>query len=272
VALHGARFEAALDGTPFPAARPVLVRAGARLRIGRALEGCFGYLAVAGGVDVPPVLGSRGTYLPGGFGGLGGKALSAGATLPVVPGAEALGAARFARVTRAGDAVEIGRAGRSIRWLTPSLTLPATDPAVVRAVEGVHGALFAETARAAFFADRWRVAPDSNRMGYRLLGSKLELVSPTEIVSQATCLGTVQVPANGQPIVLMVDHQTTGGYPKIAEVIAADVPLVAQVPPGAAVRFVRATLEEADAAREAAAIRIDKLVERILWEFGDEDD
>jgi antagonist of KipI len=80
------------------------------------------------------------------------------------------------------------------------------------------------------------------------------------------------VPANGQPIVLMVDHQTTGGYPKIAEVIAADVPLVAQVPPGAAVRFVRATLEEADVAREASAVRLEKLVERILWEYGDEDD
>jgi allophanate hydrolase subunit 2 len=137
------------------------------------------------------------------------------------------------------------RAARSVRWLAPALTVSTTDPALARAVDGVHAALFTDAARTAFFGERWRVAPDSNRMGYRLLGPKLELVAPTEILSQATCLGTVQVPANGQPIVLMADHQTTGGYPKIAEVIAADAPAVAQVPPGGAVRFVAVRFDEA---------------------------
>jgi len=272
VALHGARFEAALDGAPFPAARPVLVQAGARLRIGRAREGCFAYLAVAGGIAVPRVLGSRGTKHTGGFGGLGGGLVATGAILPVIPDADAVATSRFARVAARGGAVAVGRAARSVRWLAPAPTLPSTDPAVVRAVDGVHAALFGDAARTAFFGERWRVAADSNRMGYRLLGPKLELVRPTEIVSQATCLGTVQVPANGQPIVLMADHQTTGGYPKIAELIAADVPLVAQVPPGATARFVRVALEGADAAREAFGASVGRLVERILWEFGDEDD
>jgi antagonist of KipI len=271
VALHGARFEAALDGAPFPLSRPVLVQTGARLRIGRALAGCFAYLAVAGGIDVPRVLGSRGTYLPGAFGGLRGASVTTGAILPSVRAADALAASRFACLEARHGTVPVGRAGRSVRWLAPASTLPATDPAVVRAVDGVHATLFPDATRAAFFGERWRVAPDSNRMGYRLLGLRLELLRPTEIVSQATCLGTVQVPSSGQPIVLMADHQTTGGYPKIAEVIAADVPLVAQAPPGATVRFVRVTLEEADAAREAAGRDVDRLVDRILWEFGDED-
>jgi biotin-dependent carboxylase-like uncharacterized protein len=273
VALHGARFEAALDGAAFPASRPVLVRAGARLRIGRAIEGCFGYLAVAGGIEVPLVLGSRCTYLPGGFGGLDGRLIATGATLPVAANADTVSASRFARITTQGNTVVVGAgAGQSVRWHAPALTLPSTDPPVAHAVEGAHAELFAEAARAAFFGERWRVAADSNRMGFRLLGPKLDLVRATEIVSQATCLGTVQVPANGQPIVLMADHQTTGGYPKIAEVIAADVPALAQLPPGGSVRFLKATLEDADSARESFEIRVAKLVERILWEFSDEDD
>jgi antagonist of KipI len=273
VALAGARFDAWIDGAPLPNARPVLVRAGARLRFGRATRGCFVYLAVAGGFDTAVVLGSRSTYLPGGFGGLDGRVLSSGAVLPLAPNVAALSAARFERATRKQPAVELANgAARSVRWLAPSLTVLATEPAVARALEGVHAALFTDAARAAFYGEPWRVAPDSNRMGYRLLGPNLALVRPTEIVSQATCLGTVQVPANGQPIVLMTDHQTTGGYPKIAEVIAADTPALAQVPPGGAVRFIATKLDESDAARESLARRVSELVERILWEFGNEDD
>jgi antagonist of KipI len=273
VALAGARFEAWVDGASLPGSRPVLVRAGARLRVARAVGGCFGYLAVAGGFDVPIVLGSRSTYLPGRFGGLDGRLLSSGAALPLGADVEALSALRFERATRRQRAVELaGGAALSVRWLAPSLTRPETEPVVVRAVEGVHAPLFTDDARAAFYGERWRVATDSNRMGYRLLGPKLAVVAPTEIVSQATCLGTVQVPANGQPIALMADHQTTGGYPKIAELIGADAPALAQVPPGGSVRFVPAKLDEADAAREAFARRLGELVERILWEFGNEDD
>lgn len=273
VALAGAQFEAWIDGAPLPGSRPVLVRAGARLRFGRATAGCFGYVAVAGGFDAAIVLGSRSTYLPGEFGGLDGRRLSSGTVLPLGADVEALSARRFERGTRRQRAVDLARgAGRTVRWLAPSLTMPATEPVVARAVEGLHAALFTDAARAAFYAEPWRIAPDSNRMGYRLVGPVLELVAPTEIVSQATCLGTVQVPASGQPIVLMADHQTTGGYPKIAEVIVADVPALAQVPPGRSVRFAPVKLDDADAARESIARRVSELVERILWEFGDEDD
>jgi biotin-dependent carboxylase-like uncharacterized protein len=273
VALAGARFDAWVDRASFPGARPALVRAGARLRIGRATAGAFGYLAVAGGFDVAAVLGSRSTYLPGHFGGLDGRLVASGAALPLADGAEGLGQARFARAIRNQREVALaGGAARSVGWFAPTLTVPMTVPVIARAIEGVHATLFTDAARATFYAVRWRVAPDSNRMGYRLLGPKLELVAPTEIVSQATCLGTVQVPASGQPIVLMADHQTTGGYPKIAEVIGADAPGVAQVPPGGTVRFVPAKLDEADAAREALERRVAELIERILWEFGDADD
>jgi antagonist of KipI len=271
VALHGARFAAAVDGALLPQSRPVLVRRGARLRIARADAGCFGYLAVAGGIDVPPVLHSRSTHLAGGFGGWRGRLLQRDAVVPLVPDAAALGTARFARATRRRRSIAVGRC-ETVGWFAPAVTLPEHDAPVVRAVEGVHAGLFDEAARAAFFAERWRIAPDSNRMGFRLLGPKLGLAAPTEILSQATCLGTVQVPPGGQPIVLMADHQTTGGYPKIAEAIAADAPMLAQLAPGASLRFAAATLAEADAAREALCARVDTLVQRILWEFGDEGD
>jgi antagonist of KipI len=271
VALHGARFAADVDGAPLPQWRPVRVRAGTRVRIGRVEAGCFGYLAVAGGIDVQPVLGSRSTYLAGAFGGWRGRLLERDAVLPLAPEAADLAAVRFGRATRRRRAIAVGRC-ETVGWFAPAATLPEHDAPVIRALEGLHAGLFADAARAAFYAERWRVAPDSNRMGFRLLGPRLELAARAEILSQATCLGTVQVPPSGQPIVLMADHQTTGGYPKIAEAIAADAPTLAQLAPGASLRFAAATLAEADAAREALGARVDTLVERILWEFGDEGD
>ncbi|MCX7892852.1 MAG: biotin-dependent carboxyltransferase family protein [Burkholderiales bacterium] len=272
VALHGARFEPLLDGAPMPVARPVLVRAGARLAVGRAVEGAFGYLAVAGGIEVAPVLGSRSTYLPGAFGGLGGRALQAGAVLPLAPDVAEVSAWRFERLARGGRTTAVaGTTATSVRWSAPMLTLPATDPLVIRVVDGVHAELFDEPSRAAFLRERWRVAADSNRMGYRLAGPKLAAAVSRDIQSQGVCLGTVQVPAGGQPIVLMADRQTTGGYPRIAEAISADAPRLAQAAPGTAtVRFERATLEAADAARGELARRVSELVERLRWEFGDE--
>jgi antagonist of KipI len=271
VALYGARFAARLDGKPLPMARPVLVRAGARLRIGRAEDGFFGYLAIAGGFDVPPVLGSRSTYVPGGFGGWQGKAVARDASLPLVAGVADLSVRRFERVSRRGTA--LGARGQSVTWFAPNVMATIGDPPVVRAIPGLHHELFKPAARVAFFSERWRVGLDSNRMGLRLSGqSPLPLVQATEILSQPTCRGTVQVPASGQPIVLAADHQSTGGYPKIAEVIAADAPRLAHVPPGQELRFAPVTLEEADAARAILAERIDVLIERILWEFGDDVD
>jgi len=271
VALHGARFAAEVDGVPFPQSRPVLVRAGARLRIGRVTAGCFGYLAVAGGLQVDPVLGSRSTYLAGRFGGWRGRVLERGAEVPFAADMETLAAERFGRIGARHRAIPLGPC-KTVRWLAPGVTLPEHGESVIRTLAGLHAVLFDETARDLLHGARWRIAPDSNRMGFRLLGPRLALARPVEIVSQPVCLGTVQVPPAGQPIVLMADHQTTGGYPRIAEVIAADMPRLAQLGPGATLRFAEATLAEADAARETLGTRVDQLVERILWEFGDEGD
>lgn len=289
IALHGARFEPVLDGLPMPSSRPVLVPAGARLKVGPARKGAFGYLAVAGGIDVAPVLGSRSTHLAAGFGGWQGRAVPAGAKLPLARDAAARARARFARLvshangardaSRRGTSREEGaasgtaRQAASVAWFAPALTLSAADPVPLRFIAGAHMALFDEASRSAFTGAPWRVAAESSRMGYRLSGPKLALAATREIASQAVCFGTVQVPAGGQPIVLMADRQTTGGYPRFAEVIAADLPRLAQCAPGSAsVRFEPVTLEEADRAREELARRVAAIIVSLRGEYGNEVD
>ncbi len=264
IALCGARFDASLNGSRLPLDRPVLVPAGARLSVGRARLGCRGYLAIAGGIAVDQVLGSRSTYLPAGFGGLGGRALLAADTIPLAGDAVSLARERFEAL---GQAVAAGSGMLSVRWFAPPLTVLNAGTLEFAALPGRHYEQFTAQSQAAFFESAWRVSPDSNRMGFRLTGPKLETSGKLEIISEPTCLGTVQVPANGAPIVLMADHQTTGGYPKIAELASVDIPAFAQLAPGAELRFTRCTLEEARERRTAARSVLAAVMRSIATEY-----
>ncbi len=264
IALCGAEFGATLDGRELPRDRPVLVRARSRLVCGRAVRGSRAYLGIAGGIALEPVLGSRSTYLPARFGGLEGRALRAGDTLPLAPEAAELAAARYAQLAAGAtrrDGVE------TVRWSAPPLTLPDREPIVLHAMEGQHFGLFGAAAQRVFFDAVWRVAPESNRMGFRLGGPALVADKAGELLSGPTCLGTVQVPANGAPIALMADHQTTGGYPKIAEIASADVPRLAQLAPGGTLRFARCTLEDALELGRASRARLDAALRAISWGY-----
>jgi antagonist of KipI len=264
IALCGAEFDAALDGRALPRDRPVLVRAGSRLVCGRTLRGARAYLGIAGGIALEPVLGSRSTYLPARFGGLEGRALRAGDTLPLASDAAELAVSRYARL--AAGATRRGGID-TVRWSAPPLTLPDREPIVVHAMEGRHFGMFGAAAQRVFFDAVWRVAPESNRMGFRLGGPSLVADKAGELLSGPTCLGTVQVPANGAPIALMADHQTTGGYPKIAEVATADVPRLAQLAPGGTLRFARCSLEDALEIGRAARDRLEAALRAISWGY-----
>ena len=255
VAFCGAEFEASI-----PIHRPVLVEAGKTLHIGRATRGARGYLAVAGGIALDPVLGSRSTYLPGEFGGLEGRTLRRGDRLPLRDGVAELSKERFEKLK--------GKHGRSVRWWAPPLTAPDREPIVLHVIEGEHYGRFDAAAQRAFLDTVWSVASDSNRMGFRLAGAPLARPAEGEILSGPTCLGSVQVPANGQPIVLMADHQTTGGYPRIAEVAYADVPRLAQLAPGGRLHFARCNLEIAAQLRKAMRERLESALHGIAWEYG----
>lgn len=264
VALCGAQFDARLNGATLPLDRPVLAGKGDRLQVVRAVGGSRAYLAVAGGIATAPVLGSRSTYIPAGFGGLEGRALRMGDRLPLVKDSARLAAARYARLQ---SKKVFDGAVRSVAWSVPALTRPEREPIVVHAMEGRHHDLFDAAAQRAFFEATWRVSPDSNRMGFRLTGPVLARTRAAEINSEPACLGTVQVPSGGQPIALMADHQTTGGYPKIAEIAAADVPRLAQLAPGGSVRFARCTLEQAGELRRVLRRRVDSALRALNWTF-----
>jgi len=252
VAVCGAEFLGA-----FPHNRPALVPAGSRLSVGRAIRGARAYIAVAGGFAVDPVLGSRSTYLPGRFGGFEGRALKHGDVLALRDGGAAQ---RFhsLRKTRKG----------TVSWSAPPLTLPDREPVLVHVIEGQHHASFDSTSQRAFVDTVWRVAPESNRMGFRLSGPPLGRPQADEILSGPTCLGSVQVPPSGVPIALMADHQTTGGYPRIAEIASADVARLAQLAPGGKVHFARCSLEIAAELRKHARERLDSALRGIAWEYG----
>jgi len=269
LALTGAQHDArlTLDGRemPCPLNRPVLLHAGDRLTIDQPRHGFRAYLAIAGGIDVTPLLGSRCTYLAAAMGGVEGRALKKGDSLPLAGDAYALAQARFDQLTR--DSAPATGQRRSVRWSVAPRSLPCDEPTVVRCVDGHHRHLFTPEALAAFEAGSYRISPQSNRMGYRMLGARLERARPGDILSEPTALGTVQVPADGLPIVLMADHQTTGGYAKIAEVAAADIGRLAQLRPGQEVRFVRCTLPEARALAQAQHQALQVAVQAIRLKY-----
>jgi antagonist of KipI len=255
VALVGAEFEADV-----PLNRPVLVERNTHVSISRAARGARGYLAVAGGIAVPEVLGSRSTYLPGAFGGLEGRVLKRGDVLPLAENAEQLSRERYEQLKN--------KRGTSVRWSVPPFTVPDREPIVLHAIDGEHFADFDANMQRVFYDTVWRVTPDSNRMGYRLAGPPLARGKTDEILSGPTTLGSVQVPANGVPIALMADHQTTGGYPRIAEIASADVPRLAQIAPGGTLHFARCALDMAAELRNDVRNRLHTVLRGIAWEYG----
>jgi biotin-dependent carboxylase-like uncharacterized protein len=226
IALTGAQFQATLDGKSVHPWWSQPVRAGQELLLHGPVRGMRGYLCVRGGIDVMPVLGSRSTDLAAGFGGLGGRKLRDGDRLPIgqnvrrqdkatTPDAPAFGVKAPEWCRFAAAAAEPHRSDKYLG--------SAERGEVIRVLRGPEYDSFTEQARTAFWSDRWRITPNSNRMGYRLEGSTLGREHESELLSHAVLPGTIQVPGNGQPIVLMGDAHTTGGYPRIAVVIAADL-------------------------------------------------
>jgi antagonist of KipI len=242
LAICGASLSPELDGYPVPEWRPFHARRGSVLKFGRPMAGCRAYLAVAGGFAVDAVMGSKSVNLQVGIGGGFGRILQEGDTLSVGPASEERGR-RLATLCPAGFGEY--RVLTTGWYVSPNMFPDYREAPVIRFLPGPEYGQFTESSRVAFASTSYIVGSKSDRMGYRLDGPKLRLHEPKELISTAVTFGTVQVPPDGQPIVLMADRQTTGGYPRIAQIITADLPVLAQLRPGSKVRFESITLDAA---------------------------
>lgn len=239
VAITGGDMSPAINGTKVPMWRPVLIKAGSVLSFQQRVTGCRAYLAVSGGFDVPMVMDSYSTYLRAEIGGYEGRALKKGDELNAHP-------SRLPLVSP-GSHLDEFPCFFTVKWSVSADLYAATDQeAVVRVQRGRQYDDFDDGSKLAWFREPFQVTPQSDRMGYRLSGPLLQLSQEKEYVSEPVSIGTVQVPADGQPIILMADRQTLGGYPKIAQAASVDIPLIAQLAPGGMIRFKEITLAEAE--------------------------
>lgn len=248
LALAGADFQATLDGRPILNNAPHGIGAGQTLELKQAVQGCRGYLAVEGGFPVPSILNSRSTDTRSGWGGFEGRALQAGDVLPIVP----------------ADAVFDTS---QPKW---SVELPgkySEREQTIPIVRGSEHDWFPRAGWEALLHTPYTITRQSDRMGYRLQGEALALEQPRELLSAASLRGNIQVPADGQPMVLLADHPTTGGYPVIATAATAAWPILAQAKPGDRLRFVevsRATARQMLAEQEQAIMKLARAIEMRL--------
>jgi antagonist of KipI len=230
IAWCGGSSNVLVSGEQLAAGRRCMVAAGNEIIFAQPELGCRAWLAISGGIDVPLVLGSRSTDLRAGFGGFNGRALKEGDVL------------QFGLSATNADPHEASVAswGAPAEWASTASQMP-----LLRIVRGENMPLFTSAAQAALLSDAFTVTPEADRMGVRLRGATLARTEKADLLSEAVTPGTIQVPPNGEPIILLGDCQTIGGYPKIAHVITVDMPVAAQLRAGDRVRFDEVSLADA---------------------------
>lgn len=234
IALTGADLSPTLNGQPLAMNRPIVIRAHDTLAFGARNSGTRAYLAIHGGYKLTPVLGSTSTHMRSTMGGWQGRALKRGDKIEF--------STALADTNLESLALELW----SIKIYLPA-ALVQTLRTRARIITSEQFKDFTPESQHALAHETFRISPDSERMGYRLQGPEIKLTTPRQMLSEAATFGTIQVPAGGQPIVLMADRQTTGGYPKIAYVATVDLPMLAQMGPGDSFGFEIITLEQAQA-------------------------
>ena len=254
VAVTGAELPPKVDGVAQPTWTSFPVKAGQVLSFDYLRRGARAYLAVAGGVDVPIVLGSRSTYALGALGGFEGRPLKAGDALPV------------------GSALSTAASGRTV---PDTLRRGAVPTETLRVLPGLYHHRITQAAADGFFRDTWKVAPEADRIGYRFRGGQpLSFVDrtqpfgagsdPSNIVDSCYPYGSIQVPGGTEPIVLHRDAVSGGGYFMLGTVISADMDFIGQLQPHAAIQFVPVSMSEALAARRERQATLDKARDSLL--------
>ncbi|QWH61504.1 biotin-dependent carboxyltransferase [Bacillus mycoides] len=237
LAIGGADMEPLLNGERIPLWSPILAEEGSMLCLGKAKSGCRAYVTFAGGINIDRTMGSKSTYIRAALGGIEGRMLKKGDYFQIGTGAEV--ASRFIQNLQEEKRIKT-------KWAICNNALPKYKKhPILRVITDFEYDQFTEESIKSFFSKEYKVSNYADRMGYRLDGDVLNRVEEIEILSSPVTFGTIQVPNGGQPIILMADRQTTGGYPRIGNVISVDLPLLAQLKPGDYVTFEKITMEEA---------------------------
>lgn len=237
IAICGGDLSPTINGNPVRSWRPVFVKKDSELKFGRCKKGSRVYLAVAGGFSIPTVMKSKSTYLRAGIGGYKGRALKSGDQLLFEkPGTLSMKIITYLSKIDGADFIEE-------KWSVASAYMSGERR--IRIIKGGEFHLFTKESQEGIFNTAFKVSPQSDRMGYRLKGQTLRLEKTEEMLSEAVCFGTIQVPADGDPIILLADRQTTGGYPRIGHVASVDLPLIAQAKPGDHLFFTEISHQEA---------------------------
>ncbi len=243
IAITGGNLSPEVEGVQVPMWRPVLVKKGSVLKFGKIKSGCRAYLTIAGGFAIPEVMTSKSTYLRAGLGGYEGRALKDGDKLETNSISD-YSLNLFNKLKKKDTAQPF----ITTRWFVDfNKFITLSNEHTIRVIEGSHFSRCSSNSQKNFYAGKFTVTPQSDRMGYRLSGPEIKLDEKFELLSEAVTVGTIQLPPDGHPIILLADRQTTGGYPKIAQVISVDLSLVAQMKPGGEICFQEISLEEAEA-------------------------
>ncbi|TWE01117.1 antagonist of KipI [Neobacillus bataviensis] len=237
IAITGGDLFAVIDDKKAAMWRPILVRKGSILQFKSPLKGCRAYVAFAGGIAVPEVMGSKSTYLRAGIGGLKGRALQKEDIIEVNKTNE-FSQSLFHKLNDLGS---------DINWsVNYNNLINFQQTQTIRVIRGTEFDRFDQNSKRSLFNEPFKLTTQADRMGYHMKGPILSLTEEFQLLSEGVTHGTIQVPPSGNPIILMADRQTTGGYPKIGQIISADLPSMAQLQPTATIHFKEVSHEEAE--------------------------
>ncbi len=227
ISICGGDLSPEINDERVPQWRPIFVKKNSILSFKKTTQGCRSYIAVRDGFNMEPVMNSFSTYTRGAFGGYEGRPLRQGDVLEY-------------------DECQYEESFIPSWYMNKLLFYNEESPVVIRCIVGQEYDLFTEASQQELFSAELKLSPDSDRMGYRLRGIPFQLKKPFEMISEAVTMGTIQVPPNGEPILLMADRQTTGGYPRIAQIAAVDLSILAQLKPGDSFRLVEISHEQTE--------------------------
>lgn len=237
IAITGGDLQPKMNGSLVPMWRPIYIEKSSTITFKGTAKGCFAYISIAGGFDIPKEIGSKSTFIRARIGGYKGRALEKEDMIDIGP------------QNKASEEMMSALKESSFhpKWHVNHSALYAySDEQVIRVLKGSEYDLFSEESKQLFTSEPYTLTTQADRMGYKFDGQVLKQSNPVELLSEGVTHGTIQVPANGKPIILMADRQTTGGYPKIAQVITADLPRLAQVQPNSKIRFEIVSMLEAE--------------------------